>query len=665
MGRRQPRDGPGGLLLPRLGRRTRRGARRDQPLQRDGEGHDAAVRRRTAGGEPARRGGRQGDARRECDPHAQRRGRRRGRERGRGVRARRAVPLVPADVGRRAAAARATVDRRSRTTRRIAAPRDPRERRKVYKVRSIIEAVVDRDSCFEIGRFTAAPRSPASRGSTAGRSRCSRTIRTTTPAVGPRRVARRSSASSTSRRRSICRSCTSSTTPASSSAPRPRQAATIRARRARARRDLPGDGAVVLGDRAQGLRRGRRRAPERVAALLPIRVAVGELGHPSPRRRHRGRVQGAARSGRRSRRRCAPRSKQRLDARQSPFKTAEAFLVEEIVDPRDTRPLLCEFAELGASASRTKGPTVPRLAPLIGPDPRRRLPAMATTFWPNADHWSCEIPLDTPHPRLDVLAAHGFVQLHRPRRSRSRRTSTSTSSTWTGRAAATRTSRRSPPPTASSTAAASGTRATSDPTRARASRATREQVPDDQAVRRERRRRLRPRAHDQARAAGSRHRVPQLPPRRQQPLQPADRRLGRAHVARAHRQSRQLHAVDGHAVPTACPIPPPRRASRCTRARGSSSTRSGCGTSSCTTAPNRVTRSSRATRAAPRSTRGSTRNSPSVDQPLSRSSQPSIDRRLNEAGAEAGRDVGRRRVLEADFQASATPSRASPIETRS
>ena len=36
---------------------------------------------------------------------------------------------------------------------------------------------------------------------------------------------------------------------------------------------------------------------------------------------------------------------------------------------------------------------------------------MTTTFWPNAEHWSCEIPLDTPHPRLDVLRERGFVQL--------------------------------------------------------------------------------------------------------------------------------------------------------------------------------------------------------------------------------------------------------------
>jgi acetyl-CoA carboxylase carboxyltransferase component len=53
---------------------------------------------------------------------------------------------------------------------------------------------------------------------------------------------------------------------------------------------------------------------------------------------------------------------QRLAARQSPFKTAEAFLVEEIIDPRDTRPLLCEFAELGARVQK-KGPTSHGLRP--------------------------------------------------------------------------------------------------------------------------------------------------------------------------------------------------------------------------------------------------------------------------------------------------------------
>ncbi|CAN5861076.1 MAG: hypothetical protein ACR2HP_07250 [Ilumatobacteraceae bacterium] len=34
-----------------------------------------------------------------------------------------------------------------------------------------------------------------------------------------------------------------------------------------------------------------------------------------------------------------------------------------------------------------------------------------TTFWPTADHWSVEIPLDTPHHRLPQLAEHGYLAL--------------------------------------------------------------------------------------------------------------------------------------------------------------------------------------------------------------------------------------------------------------
>jgi hypothetical protein len=41
----------------------------------------------------------------------------------------------------------------------------------------------------------------------------------------------------------------------------------------------------------------------------------------------------------------------------------------------------------------------------------RTLIGVATTFWPNAEHWSCEIPLDTLHPRLAVLRERGWVQL--------------------------------------------------------------------------------------------------------------------------------------------------------------------------------------------------------------------------------------------------------------
>jgi acetyl-CoA carboxylase carboxyltransferase component len=42
----------------------------------------------------------------------------------------------------------------------------------------------------------------------------------------------------------------------------------------------------------------------------------------------------------------------RLDRVRSPFRSAEGFLVAEIIDPRDTRPLLCEFAKLAAKLRR-------------------------------------------------------------------------------------------------------------------------------------------------------------------------------------------------------------------------------------------------------------------------------------------------------------------------
>ena len=47
---------------------------------------------------------------------------------------------------------------------------------------------------------------------------------------------------------------------------------------------------------------------------------------------------------------------QRLTRLQSPFRSAETFWIEEIIDPRDTRPLLCEFAILAAPLRET-GPS--------------------------------------------------------------------------------------------------------------------------------------------------------------------------------------------------------------------------------------------------------------------------------------------------------------------
>jgi acetyl-CoA carboxylase carboxyltransferase component len=37
---------------------------------------------------------------------------------------------------------------------------------------------------------------------------------------------------------------------------------------------------------------------------------------------------------------------QRLNRLRSPFRSAETFWVEEIIDPRDTRKLVCEFVRL-------------------------------------------------------------------------------------------------------------------------------------------------------------------------------------------------------------------------------------------------------------------------------------------------------------------------------
>ena len=53
---------------------------------------------------------------------------------------------------------------------------------------------------------------------------------------------------------------------------------------------------------------------------------------------------------------------ERLSRFRSPLRTAEAFWVEEIIDPRDTRPLLCEFARLAAPLRRP-GPSAFSLRP--------------------------------------------------------------------------------------------------------------------------------------------------------------------------------------------------------------------------------------------------------------------------------------------------------------
>jgi hypothetical protein len=54
----------------------------------------------------------------------------------------------------------------------------------------------------------------------------------------------------------------------------------------------------------------------------------------------------------------------KLDGLRSPFRTAEGFGVEEIVDPRDTRPLLCDWVRLAYDTlPASLGPTARALRP--------------------------------------------------------------------------------------------------------------------------------------------------------------------------------------------------------------------------------------------------------------------------------------------------------------
>ena len=122
--------------------------------------------------------------------------------------------------------------------------------------------------------------------------------------------------------------------------------------RARDVGDLADDDAVVRDHHPQR-RSAWPAARTRTQPLLhPLRVAVGALGLAAARGRDRGGL------SRRPRRRADdPEAKlaeieERLNKLRSPFRSAETFWIEEIIDPRDTRPLLCEFANLAAPLRR-------------------------------------------------------------------------------------------------------------------------------------------------------------------------------------------------------------------------------------------------------------------------------------------------------------------------
>jgi acetyl-CoA carboxylase carboxyltransferase component len=47
---------------------------------------------------------------------------------------------------------------------------------------------------------------------------------------------------------------------------------------------------------------------------------------------------------------------ERLRMLRSPFRSAEAFNIDEIIDPRDTRKILCDFANVAADARSVGNP---------------------------------------------------------------------------------------------------------------------------------------------------------------------------------------------------------------------------------------------------------------------------------------------------------------------
>ena len=153
--------------------------------------------------------------------------------------------------------------------------------------------------------------------------------------------------------------------------------------------DVPGFVIGVEAEKAGTIRHGARALAAIYQASVPwcsiiIRKVVRRRGRrahaahsgctiATPGRRATG---ARCRSRAASRRPTAPSSmprpirdklraeiEERLNRYRSPFRTAETFLIEEIIDPRDTRPLLCEFANLAAKL-REPGPVATPMRPL-------------------------------------------------------------------------------------------------------------------------------------------------------------------------------------------------------------------------------------------------------------------------------------------------------------
>ena len=261
------------------------------PLLGDGQGDLGDVRRRPAGGERARPEAQQAGAGRLGDPVPRRRDRRRGRHARRrpSQRARRFLSYLPV-LGLRRAAARAE-HRRSRTgARSCCSTSIPRDSRKVYRMRPIIEAVVDQGCFFEMGKLFG-------RSVITGLARLDGwpvAVMASDPyllrrRLDGRRLRRRWCASSTWPRPSICRSSTCCDCPGFLIGLEAEKSGHHPPGRARHGGDVPVarcPWCTVIVRNAFGVAGAAHQPAGRLVGALCL--AVGPLGLAAARRRHRG-----------------------------------------------------------------------------------------------------------------------------------------------------------------------------------------------------------------------------------------------------------------------------------------------------------------------------------------------------------------------------------------
>ena len=232
----------------------------------------------------------------------------------------------------------------------------PRNRRKLYDMRRVIALVLDEGSFFEIGRLS-------------GQGTITGLARLMGQPVGVLandcwHLAGAMTAAGSQKTRRFIELCDTFHLPIVSPGGRARlhdrgrrgegRDHPLRRRRRAGGRELRG--ALGVGDRAQGARRRCRGALR--AGRLRRRLAFGRNGGAPGRGRRGGGLRPPNRQGRRPRRRARAPGGQEMLARQSPEPRAESFSFHDLIDPRETRPVLCDWiARVQPLLERLKGPT--------------------------------------------------------------------------------------------------------------------------------------------------------------------------------------------------------------------------------------------------------------------------------------------------------------------